>query len=147
MFKSEAKTILKSQKGMSLIEILIAITLLAIAGTFVTTNVIDRLTEGEIQSAQIQIRNLGGVLKDYKRKCRAFPTTEQGLDALVSKPTSGRECKNYPANAFLEKVPVDSWDTEFEYISDGRTYEIISYGADGIEGGEGADADISSKDL
>lgn len=144
-----AKKVVNSQAGMSLVEILIALTLLALAGTFVVSNVIDSLREGEINSAKIQIQKLGEVLTDYRRKCGLYPTTEQGLDALVSPPTTGRECKRYPPNGFIQggKIPQDPWGYEFAYNSDGRNYEIISYGPDGIEGGEGTDADISSKEL
>lgn len=153
MFKfkkqSIAKKALQSQKGLSLVEILIALTLLALAGTFVVTNVIESLREGEINSAKIQIQNLENVLTDYRRKCGLYPTTEQGLDALVAAPTTGRECRRYPPNGFIQggKIPQDPWGYEFLYESDGRKYRIISYGPDGIEGGEGADADISSEDL
>ncbi|MAX67530.1 MAG: hypothetical protein CME66_11395, partial [Halobacteriovoraceae bacterium] len=86
MFKREMKTVLKSQHGMSLIEILIAITLLGVVGTLVVSNVIDSLREGETNSTKIQIKSLGKILLDYKRKCGAFPTTDQGLDALVQAP-------------------------------------------------------------
>lgn len=149
MFSQESKLILNSQKGMSLVEILIALTLLAVAGTFVTLNVLENLDEGNIKSAKIQVTNLGNILKDYKRKCGMYPTTEQGLEALLNAPTSGKECKRYPAEGFIDgnNIPVDPWDNEFDYESDGRKYTIISYGNDGMEGGEGVDADINSNEL
>ncbi|MEE2670090.1 MAG: type II secretion system major pseudopilin GspG [Bdellovibrionota bacterium] len=137
--------ILASQKGMSLIEILIAITLLGIVGTFVATNVLTSLEEGKYDSAKIQIQNLGGALKDFKRRCGIYPTTEQGLEALVEAPTSGRECKRY--RPIIDKLPLDPWDTPFQYESDGKTYVIRSLGADGFEGGEDFDKDISSEDV
>jgi general secretion pathway protein G len=141
--------VLKSQAGMSLMEILIALTLLGIAGTFVATAVFDRLQEGRVESAKIQIQRLGEILKDYRRKCGTYPSTDQGLDALVSKPSTGKDCKRYPPNGFIEdgKIPVDPWDTEFIYESTGRKYTIISLGADGEDGGEGYDADLNSDDL
>lgn len=146
---SFAKKALKSQAGLSLVEILIALTLLALAGTFVVSNVIDSLREGEVNSAKIQIQKLGEILTDYRRKCGLYPTTEQGLDALIAAPTTGRECRRYPPNGFISggKIPQDPWGYEFIYQSDGRSYQIISYGPDGMEGGEGVDADISSEDL
>ena len=149
MFKSESNVILSSQRGMSLVEILIALTLLGVAGTFVVSSVFDSLREGEVQSTQIQIRNLGKILQDYRRKCRKFPSTEQGLDALISAPTTGKLCKRYPPNGFIQdgKIPQDPWGTEFIYESTGNKYKIISLGADSEEGGEGPDADISSEDL
>mgnify|MGYP003685363895 CR=1 FL=1 len=149
MFKRDAQILLKSQRGMSLIEILIAITLLGVVGTLVVSNVIDSLREGETNSTKIQIKSLGKILIDYKRKCGVYPTNDQGLDALVQKPTSGKECKRYPPNGFIQdgKIPEDPWGNEFIYESDGRKYSILSLGVDGIEGGEGWDADISSEDL
>ena len=143
----EANSIVKNQKGLSLVEILIALTLLALAGTFVVSNVFDSLREGEINSAKIQIQKLEEILTDYRRKCGRYPTTDQGLDALVSNP--GEACKRYPPNGFIKdgKIPMDPWDNEFGYESDGRKYVIISYGPDGLEGGEEYDADISSEDL
>lgn len=140
-------SILKNQKGLSLIEILIALTLLAIAGTLVVGSVTDRLREGEINATKIQIQKVGEILREYRRKCGRYPTTDQGLDALVTNP--GDSCKRYPPNGFIEngKIPKDSWDNEFLYESDGRKYTLISFGLDGVEGGEESDADISSEDL
>ncbi len=139
------KTLAKNQKGFSLIEILIALTLLAVAGTFVVGKFFDNLTEGQINSTKIQMSNLEGRLKEFRRKCGFYPTSEQGLEALVSKPTGGRECKDYPVNGFIdgEQVPKDPWDNDFIYESDGKSVNILSYGSDGAEGGEGGDADIS----
>ncbi len=148
MLKRDAQILLNSQKGMSLIEILIAITLLGVVGTLVVGNVMDSLREGETESTKIQIKSLGKLLLDYKRKCGVYPTTDQGLDALVSAPTTGKECKRYPKNGFIDgNVPQDPWGYDFDYQSDGRTYTITSFGVDGMEGGEDWDADISSEDL
>lgn len=146
---NDLKKVLKSQAGMSLIEILIALTLLALAGTFVGGKVFDQLQEGKVQSARIQIKSLSDRLKEFRRDCNYLPTTDQGLDALIDKPTGGRECKRYAPGGYIEggKIPLDPWDQEFIYESDGKTFTIISLGADNAEGGEGSDADINSKDI
>ena len=148
MFKN-IKMIMKSQAGMSLIEILIALTLLALAGTFVGGKVFEQLQEGKVQSAKIQIKSLSERLKEFRRDCNFLPTTDMGLDALIDKPTGGRECKRYAPGGYIEggKVPQDPWDSEFIYESDGKTFEIKSLGADNAEGGEGSDADLSSKNI
>ena len=140
---------MKSQAGMSLIEILIALTLLALAGTFVGGRVFEQLQEGKVQSAKIQIKSISDRLKEFRRDCNFLPTTAMGLDALIEKPEGGRECKRYAPGGYIEggKVPLDPWDSEFIYESDGKTFEIKSLGADNAEEGEGVDADISSKDL
>jgi general secretion pathway protein G len=142
--------ILKSQAGMSLIEILIALTLMGIAGTFVAGKVYENLQDGQVQAAKIQIKSLSDRLKEFRRDCNFLPLTDQGLDALIEKPTGGRECKRYAPTGYIEggKVPVDPWDGEYIYeSSDGKTFTITSLGADNAEGGEGADADIKSSDL
>ncbi|HLW56602.1 MAG TPA: type II secretion system major pseudopilin GspG [Bacteriovoracaceae bacterium] len=148
MFK-KMKVILKSNQGMSLIEILIALTLLALAGTFVGGRVFENLQEGKVQTAKIQIKSLSDRLKEFRRDCNFYPTTEMGLDALIEKPTGGRDCKRYAPGGYIEggKIPLDPWDAEYIYESDGRTFTIISLGADNAEGGEGVDADINSNDL
>jgi general secretion pathway protein G len=146
---SDIKKVLKSQAGMSLIEILISLTLLALAGTFVGGKVFDNLQQGKVSSAKIQIKSLSDRLKEFRRDCNYLPTTDQGLDSLINKPEGGRECKRYAPGGYIEggKVPVDPWDAEFVYESDGKNFTILSYGADNAEGGEEFDADISSKDL
>lgn len=142
------KALLQNQKGFSLIEILIALTLLAVAGTFVVGRFMDSLHEGQVKSTKIQMSNLDARLKEFRRKCMFYPTTEQGLEALVTKPTGGRECKDYPASGFIEgeQVPKDPWDNDFIYESDGKTFNIYSYGPDGEAGGEGNDSDIYLKE-
>jgi general secretion pathway protein G len=141
------ETLKDSQKGFSLIEILIALTLLAVAGTFVVGKFLDNLEEGRRNSAKIQMSNLDNRLKEFKRKCGFYPTTDQGLEALVTKPSGGRECKDYPPNGFIEdsQIPKDPWEHDFIYESDGKTFNIYSYGGDGEAGGEGNDADIYLK--
>ncbi|HXH30591.1 MAG TPA: type II secretion system major pseudopilin GspG [Bacteriovoracaceae bacterium] len=145
----DMKAILKSQQGLSLIEILIALTLLALAGTFVGGRVFENLQEGKVSTAKIQIKSISERLKEFRRDCNFIPTSDMGLDALINKPEGGRECKRYAPGGYIEggKVPVDPWDQEYLYESDGKTFSIISLGADNAEGGEGSDADINSKEL
>ncbi len=135
----------KGQAGFSLIEILVALTLLGLAGTFVAGKIFDQLHEGRVKSARIQMNSFKARLQEFRRKCGAYPTSDQGLESLISKPSTGRECKNYPPNGFIEgdSIPLDPWDNDYVYQSDGKTFDIISYGNDGVEGGEDQDADIS----
>lgn len=143
---------LKLMKGFSLIEIMIAITILGLVMALVGTNVLKRLDEAKVQATRNQIKALEGALQDYYRQNGSYPTTDQGLQALVEKPTSGKIPKNWSAGYLGKdegaKVPLDSWSNDFVYRSDdGYKFEIISRGADGEEGGEEIAADISSKDL
>ncbi|MGZ6290537.1 MAG: type II secretion system major pseudopilin GspG [Bdellovibrionota bacterium] len=143
------RVLLQNQQGFSLIEILIVMSLIAIAGTFVMNKLFDRMAEGNIKAAQIQISGFKGLLEDYRRYCNQYPTSDQGLEALVSKPTTAPDCPNYPSSGFLgsgSKVPVDPWGTPYVYESDGKTVLITSYGADRKADGEGYDKDIKSSD-
>jgi general secretion pathway protein G len=135
------------QDGFSLIEMLIVIALMALVGTFVATNVIRKYDQAKVDATKIQMKQLGVILDDFRRVCGFYPTTDQGLDALVKAP-SGRECKNYDPEGFIKdkKVPHDAWDHDFSYESDGNKYKLSSLGSDGKAGGDGFDKDISSDD-
>lgn len=145
--KATYKTLIRQSHGFSLIEILVALTLLGLIGSFVVGKIFDQLHEGQVKAAKIQMNSLATQLREFRRKCNFYPTTDQGLEALVSKP-GGRDCKNYPTSGFLDgdSVPVDPWDNEFFYESDGRTFNIMSFGPDGEQGGEDKDADIPMRE-
>lgn len=142
------KMLLRTQKGFTLLEIMIVISLLAVLGTFVVGKLMDSLDEGNVKSAKIQINSIKGLLEEYRRFCNQYPTSDQGLEALLTKPTTGPECPNYPANGILDnnKMPADPWGHPYIFESDGKTYLISCLGRDGKEGGTGADADFNSKE-
>ena len=137
----------QSQSGFSLIEMLIVIALMALVGTFVATNVIRKFDKAKVDATKIQIKQLGVILDDFRRVCGFYPTTEQGLDALIKAP-AGRECKNYDPEGFIKekKVPKDAWNNDFIYESDGNKYTLKSLGRDNKAGGDDLDADLSSDD-
>lgn len=142
------KAVKGAQKGFSLIEILIVLTLISILGTFVVGKVFDWLYEGQVNATRIQMKNLSDRLKEFYRNCYFYPTSEQGLESLIEKPSSGRDCKRYKPGGYLDQeiIPDDPWGNPYVYTSDGKTYNIISYGQDGEEGGEEKDVDISLRD-
>ena len=148
MFKTFNK-IIRSNQGMSLIEILIALTLLSLAGTFVVGKVYENFQKGKISTTKIQIKSLSDRLKEFRRDCNFFPDTNMGLDALIQAPQGGRECKSYSPGGYIDGngIPKDPWDAEYIYESDSKTFTIMSYGADNAEGGDDVDADIKSTDL
>lgn len=136
--------------GFSLIEFMVVVVIISILVGVVALNVMNAPDEAAGTATQAQVRTLESALSMYRNKFGKFPTTRQGLDALVQKP-AGVE-GTYPAGGFLgsTSVPQDGWKQDFIYLSpgsDGQPYEVISYGADGEPGGEGANADISSNDL
>lgn len=133
------------QSGFTLTEMLIVIALIALVGTFVTSQIINRYNRAKVDATRIQVKQLGTVLQQFYLDCGFYPSTEQGLEALISKPP-GRECKNYDPKGYIEgaKVPKDGWNNDLIYSSDGNVYEIKSLGPSGRE--DATDA-ISSKDL
>jgi general secretion pathway protein G len=143
------KELLKSQRGMTLIEIMVVVTILGLIATIVTVNVLDRLDQAKASATVTQIKNLEAALDEFRRDNGFYPSTEQGLSSLVRKPEVGRVPNRYPRNGYLKGgvVPRDTFDCDFIYNSpglQGHPYEITSLGADCQEGGEDADADITS---
>lgn len=143
------KKMLSSTRGMTLIEIMVVITILGLIATVVTVNVLDSLDEAKIKTAKAQIKGFEDALEAYRRDSGGYPSTEQGLAALVEKPSIGRIPKRYPPKGYLKggKIPQDPFDCDYQYYSpglQGHEYEIYSLGRDCQEGGEGIDADISS---
>jgi general secretion pathway protein G len=136
----------KQKAGMTLIEIMIVLSIIASIAAVIGSTVIRQYGESQVTNTKNQIRALTNSLDEYRRICGMYPTTEQGLSALAAAPTSGRLCKNY-GEPIIRRVPKDAWDNDFIYSSDGQKFEIKSLGADGVEGGTGNNADISSNDL
>ncbi len=139
---------LNDTRGFTLTEMLIVIALIGVIGTFVTTNIIARFNTAKVDATKVQMQNLGVILDDFNRVCGFYPTTDQGLEALIKQP-AGRECKNYDPNGFIKggRVPKDGWSNEFTYVSDGNKYTLNSLGADNKEGGDGNDKDLSSDEI
>lgn len=137
------------EKGFTLLEIMVVMVILGLLVAIVGPNVIDKLGEGKVGSTKIQLRNIGNALDFYKVDNFSYPSTEQGLESLVSKPSGYPEPKNWNPNGYMPSMPKDPWDNEFQYLSPGLggPYDLYSFGADGKEGGEGEDADISIWDL
>lgn len=138
--------LLKNDRGFTLIEIMVVVVILGILAGIVVPRLLDRPEEARRTKAQVQIKSIEEALALYKLDNGFYPTTEQGLQALVTKPEIGRIPTRYREGGYLKKVPVDPWGTEYAYVSPGTHGEadIMSYGADGQPGGEGKDADVNS---
>ncbi|AOX99555.1 type II secretion system major pseudopilin GspG [Jeongeupia sp. USM3] len=137
------------QRGFTLIEILVVITILAILGALIVPKIMDRPNEARVVAAKQDIRSVVQALKLYKLDNGRYPTTEQGLKALTEKPGLPPVPTNWKTGGYLEKLPKDPWDGDYLYLNPGLKGEIdvMSYGADGAQGGEGYDADIGSWQL
>ncbi len=137
------------QAGFTLLEILIVITILGILASLIAVRVMDRPGEARTLKAEMDIKTLENALKLYKLDNATYPSTDQGLKALVEEPAIGRIPKNWREGGYLEKgvVPKDPWGSNYYYMSPGvrlEDYDLWSYGADGEEGGEGEDQDVGN---
>ena len=133
--------------GMTLIEIMMVVVIIGILVAVIVPNVIGYDDDARMAAQQMEIRTIGQALEMYRLDNGSYPSTDQGLDALVSKPSGFPEPRKWGPDPYLRKYPLDQWDNDYVYISEGRSYRLVSLGADGAEGGEGVDADISSADI
>ncbi|PLX85321.1 MAG: type II secretion system protein GspG [Desulfuromonas sp.] len=143
------KSVLSNSRGFTLIEIMVVVVILGILAGIVVPRLLDRPEEARRTKAAVQIKSLEEALGLYKLDNGSYPSTEQGLQALASKPTVGRIPAKYRDGGYLKKVPLDPWSSEYVFLSPGihGDFDIISYGADGEQGGEGKNADIESWNL
>ncbi|ACV27722.1 type II secretion system major pseudopilin GspG [Kangiella koreensis] len=141
------KRILRKQKGFTLTEILIALAIVAIMGTVVTLSLLGNTDKANLQKLKSDLGTIEMALQNYKLDNGYFPTTEQGLRALIEKPSTNPVPQNYPRNGYLgsRAIPTDPWKREYVYMQPGRNhdYDLYTLGADGRPGGDGENMDIS----
>lgn len=136
------RSLIRNQKGMTLLEIMIVLVILGTMVAVMAVQVNNRLKSAKIKQAKIQISEIGKALDMYFTDCNQYPTTEEGLNALVQAPSS---CSNWGPDAYLKKVNKDPWNGDFIYESSGNNYLLKSLGSDHKEGGAGDAADISNE--
>lgn len=148
------KTILKTinNRGFTLIELMVVIVILGILAGVIAPRLVGRTYDAQLGKAKADIVSLETALQLYRVDNGAYPTTEQGLMALVEAPASGTVPKNWRKGGYLQKgkVPKDPWGNEYIYLSPGvhnQDYDIVSYGADGAAEGEDENKDINSWDI
>ncbi len=130
------------KKGFSLIEIMIVIIILGLLAGLVLPNLLGQSEEAKKKIVCIQMQSINDALKNFKLQNGLYPTTEEGIDALISNPDS-EKYKSYPDGGFLDGTkPLDPWKNPYIYINDDGNIDIISLGSDGKEGGEKESADI-----
>jgi general secretion pathway protein G len=139
------------EKGFTLIELLVVILILGLLAGIVGPRLFGHTDEAKQTKARVQIENLSSAVKMYKLDNGVFPSTEQGLNALVAMPQSGMVPKKWKKGGYLAKkqVPNDPWGNEYIYISPGNNgdFDISSLGADGVQGGEDVNKDINSWEI
>ncbi len=140
---------MRFQKGLTLIEILIVVVILGVLASVIVANVADSPDKARVTAAKADVATIVQALKMYRLENGAYPTTEQGLRALVQKPTTAPIPSNWKTGGYLERLPNDPWGTPYQYLQPGRMGEIDVYslGADKLPGGEGGAADIGSWNL
>ena len=137
------------QIGFTLLEVMVVVVILGILAVLVVPKIISRPDEARVIAAKQDIASLMQALKLYRLDNQRYPATEQGLQALVAKPTSAPIPPNWKAGGYLERLPNDPWGNPCQYLNPGTHGEIdvFSFGADGAPGGTGNDADIGSWSL
>jgi len=136
-----------SARGFTLIEIMVVVVILGILGSLIVPNIIGRPDEARATAARADIEAVGNALELYRLDNGTYPSTDQGLEALVSQPSGYPEPRRWNADGYLKKLPIDPWDEPYLYFSEERTFEVYSFGADRKEGGEGVDADLRYSEL
>ncbi len=142
----EQQTHRRLQHGFTLIEIMVVVAILAILGAAVVPMIIDRPEQARVVKAKSDIDVLEQSLELYRLDNFSYPSTEQGLEALIEQPTGDPEAANWKSGGYVKKLPKDPWGREYIYLSpgEGGDFDIITLGRDGSDGGESYDADISN---
>ncbi|MGE8320016.1 MAG: type II secretion system major pseudopilin GspG [Comamonas sp.] len=132
------------QQGFTLIELMVVLVIIGVLAALIVPNVIGAADEARVTAARTDITNVMGALKRYRLDNQRYPTAEQGLQALITRPTSGPQPMNW--KPYLEKLPNDPWGHPYQYLNPGIKGEVdvMSFGADGQSGGEGNNADLGS---
>jgi len=134
----------KRQRGFTLIELMVVLAIIGVLAALVVPNVLNRADDARVTAAKTDVGNLMNALKLYRLDNQTYPTAEQGLNALVAKPTAGPTPLNW--KSYIDKLPNDPWGRPYQYMNPGVKGEVdvLSLGADGQPGGEGKNADIGS---
>lgn len=149
VLSSRRKLARAASRGFTLIEIMVVVVIMGILAALVVPKLMGRADDARITAARQDIATLMSALKLYRLDNQRYPTTEQGLQALIAKPSSGPAANGWKAGGYIDKLPNDPWGGQYQYLSPGIKGEVdvFSYGSDGQPGGAANDADIGSWDL
>ena len=137
-------TLRRRVRGFTLIELMVVLVIIGVLAALIVPNVLDRADDARVTAARTDVNNLMQALKLYRLDNQRYPSGEQGLEALVRKPTAGTIPPNW--RPYIDKLPNDPWGRPYQYVNPGVRGEVdvFSFGADGQPGGEGKDGDVGS---
>lgn len=143
---TDARRLEDEEAGLSLVEVMVVVVIIGLLATIITINVLPMLGQANSSTAQTQISQLEQALETYRLRMGRYPSTDEGLEALVTPPADARLAARFPEGGFINNLPTDPWGNEFLYLYPGEQgrFDVWTLGADGREGGEGEDADIGN---
>jgi len=136
-----------SNHGFTLIEIMVVVVILGVLSALIVPNVISRPDEARAAAAKLGVQQIGNALEYYRLDNGFYPSSDQGLEALVTQPSGFPEPKKWNEEGYLSNVPEDPWGEPYLYFNEGRSVDVYTFGADRQEGGDGVDADIRLSEL
>ena len=143
--KGKRRAIPADEAGLTLLEMIVVLVIIAIVAGLVTMNVIGRPDQARVTTTRTDLASLSSALKMYRLDNGQYPTTEQGLKALAERPVTPPLPAAWPEGGYVSETPVDAWGNPYVYSATGATFELKSLGKDGQPGGEGLDADLDAR--
>ena len=145
MYLTKRRNNRSARAGLTLVEMIVVLAIIALVAVLIVPNVIGRPDQARVTVAKTDLRTIAAALRIYRLDNGDYPTTDQGLQALVSRPTTPPEPRAWAADGYLPELPTDPWGNPYVYRSPGRTggFDLMSYGKDGAEGGDELDADLT----
>ena len=132
--------------GFTLVEVMVVLVILGLLAGIVVPNILDNVDKAQVQKVKADFAGIKTALNSYRLDNYTYPTTEQGLEALVEKPSLPPEARHWKEEGYLDELPLDPWERPYYYQSPGENgkYDLYTLGRDGVPGGEGVDADIGN---
>lgn len=137
----------QGQRGFTLIEIMVVVVIIGVLGAIVVPQFMSRPDQAKVTAARTDIQAISTALEMYRLDTFNYPSTQQGLEALVTRPAGTPLARNWNPQGYLKSLPVDPWGTPYQYLNPGSHsagYDLFSFGADGVQGGEGFATDIGN---
>ena len=136
-----------TQRGFTLIEIMVVVVIIGVLGAIVVPQFMSRPDQAKVTAARTDVQAISTALEMYRLDTFSYPSTQQGLEALVKRPTGTPVSKNWNPQGYLKTLPLDPWGSPYQYLNPGTHsagYDLFSFGSDGVLGGEDYAADIGS---